>query len=311
VTAPRVLSHIAPERLSAVRDAHPDVAITAVPQEGEPPPDVRGEVLLTLPWGTPNLAALLERGVAWVHAIGTGVDRFPFHLLGGRTLTCSRGASAVPIAEWVLAMLLAAEKRLPESWIAAPPARWSQASLGRLEGKVLGLVGLGGIGGAVAIRARAFGMRVRALRRTPRAAAIAGVEIAADLGDLLQSADHLVLAAPATPETRHLLDAAAFARVKHGVHLVNVSRGALVDMDALRDALDRGAVSRASLDTVEPEPLPAGHWAYAHPAVRLSPHISWSMDGAFDLLVASFVDNLARHRRGAPLEGVVDPAAGY
>jgi phosphoglycerate dehydrogenase-like enzyme len=154
-------------------------------------------------------------------------------------------------------------------------------------------------------------MRVRALRRSDRPAPIAGIDLAADLDDLLASADHLVLAAPATHDTRHLIGSRALAAVKRGVHLVNVSRGSLVDLEALRAALDVGVVARASLDTIEPEPLPAGHWAYTHPGVRLSPHISWSMDGAFDLLLEPFVENLGRYRAGAPLVNRVDPAAGY
>jgi phosphoglycerate dehydrogenase-like enzyme len=95
------------------------------------------------------------------------------------------------------------------------------------------------------------------------------------------------------------------------VHLVNIARGSLIDQDALRVALDRGWVALASLDVTEPEPLPAGHWLYTHPKVRLSPHISWSMPDASSILVATFVDNLRRYERGEPLEGVVDVAAGY
>src|SRR5262249_2924274 len=129
--------------------------------------------------------------------------------------------------------------------------------------------------------------------------------------ELVATADHVVLAAPATRETRHLLDARAFAAMKRGMHVVNVARGALVDQDALRAALDDGTVAMASLDAVEPEPLPAGHWMYAHPRVRLSPHVSWNMPGAAELLLDAFIDNLRRWRDGRPLTGVVDPEAGY
>jgi phosphoglycerate dehydrogenase-like enzyme len=311
VKPPIVLTHVAPERLTAVGRSHPDVLLVPVPQDGDPPLDAVGDVLLTLPWGSPNLEILLRRGVRWVHAIGTGVDRFPFDLLEGRPLTCSRGASAIPIAEWVLATILAFEKRLPESWIQAPPERWSQAALGRVHGRTLALLGLGGISTEVAVRALAFGMRVRALRRTGRQAPLEGIEMASGLDDLVASADHLVLAAPATQETRHLIGRRALAKAKRGLHLINVSRGSLVDLEALRDALDAGTVSRASLDTVEPEPLPAGHWVYGHAGVRLSPHISWSMEGAFEILIEAFVENLGRYRAGEALRGVVDPAAGY
>ena len=89
-----------------------------------------------------------------------------------------------------------------------------------------------------------------------------GVEVAADLDQVLAIADHLVVAAPATAATRHLIGSEALAKVKPGVHLVNVARGSLIDQDALRQALDSGRVAMASLDVVEPEPLPAGHWLY-------------------------------------------------
>jgi phosphoglycerate dehydrogenase-like enzyme len=92
---------------------------------------------------------------------------------------------------------------------------------------------------------------------------------------------------------------------------VNIARGSLVDQDALRIALDEGRVARASLDVVDPEPAPAGHWMYEHPRVRLSPHISWSMPESNDLLYATFRDNLARWKAGEQLDGVVDVTAGY
>lgn len=308
----RIFSTIRPALGARVTAAVPDVDVVTVDAPDAPLPPGDAEVLLTYAWEVPNLAALLPRGVRWVHALGTGIDSFPLELLGDRVLTCSRGASAVPIAEWVLAVMLAFEKGLPEAWIHAPPPEgWSRGRRGTLAGRTLGLIGLGGIGSAVATRALPFAMRVRALRRTAQPSPIAGVEIATDLHELLGSADHLVLAAPATAATRHLLDAAAFAAMKPGVHLVNIARGALVEEPALRTALDEGRVAMASLDAVDPEPLPAGHWLYAHPRVRLSPHVSWQMPGAANALLDVFIDNLHRYRRGEPLRGVVDRAAGY
>jgi phosphoglycerate dehydrogenase-like enzyme len=307
----RVLTHIPLQLLEPVRRALPDVELVFVPMAGEPPADVRGDVVLTHAKGGPNLQSLVERGARWVHAYGTGVNEFPFDALGGRPLTCSRGASAIPIAEWVLAVMLAAEKKLPETWIQEPPAHWSIGSLGGLHGRRLALVGIGGIGQAVAVRALAFGMRVTALRRSDAPSPLAGVAIARDLPALLADADHLVLAAAATRASERMIDAEALALAKPGLHLVNVARGALVDHDALRRALDAGRVGLASLDCVDPEPLPAGHWLYAHPRVRLSPHVSWSMPGAFDLLIEPFIENLRRDLEGRPLAHVVDALLGY
>jgi phosphoglycerate dehydrogenase-like enzyme len=307
----RVLSHLPLHLLEGVRREFPEVELIFVPMQGELPADVRGEILLTHAKGSPNLAQVVLRGVRWVHTYGTGVDEFPFAALEGRLFTCSRGASAGPISEWVMAVMLAAEKRLPEMWLREPPAHWSIASLGGLEGRTLALLGLGGIGAAVARLARAFGMRVRALRRSDAPSPVPGVDLVRDLDALIAGAHHLVLAAPATRETRRLIDARALRAAGPGLHLVNVARGDLVDFDALRAALDDGRVGLASLDCVTPEPLPAGHWLYAHPRVRVSPHVSWSGPGALEGLLEPFLRNLRRHLAGEPLEGVVDLARGY
>jgi len=308
----RLLVQVRDSLARRIAAALPDVEVVPIASEGDLPPGISGEVLLTMAWGSPNLPQVLSRGVRWVHALGTGMDRFPFDLLGDRPLTCSRGSSAIPIAEWVLAMMLAFEKRVPDVWIHdAPTQEQERMHLGSLYGRTLGLVGVGGIGTAVAVRALPFGMRMRAFRRLASVAGPPGVDIVDSITELVASSDHVVIAAPATPGTRGLFDDALFAAMKPGVHLVNVARGAIVDQDALRRALDTGRVAMASLDAVEPEPLPAGHWMYQHPRVRLSPHISWNMPGAAEILVDAFIDNVRRWRRGEPLDGIVDRAAGY
>jgi len=231
--------------------------------------------------------------------------------LQGIPFTCSRGASATAISEWVIAVLLEAEKRLVEHWLSAPPPVWHRADLGTLADRTLALVGLGGIGEAIARRALPFNMRVRALRRSRAPSGIQGVEIAADLPSLLADADHIVIAAPETQATRLLFDDAAFACVKRGAHLVNIARGGLVDQEALLRALESGRIGRATLDCVEPEPLPADHWMYAHPRVRLSAHISWSGSDSNALILERFLENLGRFERGEPLAHRVDPSEGY
>ena len=306
-----VLSHIPVNLLGPLLKRFPDVSVVQIPENGAIAPGVQGEVLLTQTWAAPNFAEAMQRGVRWVHAYGTGVNRFPFAALGDAVLTCSRGGSGIPIAEWVLAVMLAFEKRLPDSFV-SEPAEWKYLVIGGLHGRTLGLVGFGGIGREVALRALPFGMRVRALRRS-ESGALQGVEIARSLPDLLRDADHVVVAAPATPETRHLIGREALKHVKRGVHLVNIARGALIDQEALREALDDGRVACASLDVAEPEPPPEGHWLYSHPRVRLSPHISWNMPGALDLLLEPFLENLARWKSGKSLlaRDRVDVERGY
>jgi len=275
------------------------------------PGAAEADVLATLIDDADAVAAALHPGIRWVHVLGAGVDGFPLHVVGDRVLTCSRGASAPAIAEFALAAMLAFEKRLPDVWISAPPAEWNTADLGCLEGRRLALVGVGAIGTAVARRALAFDMEVVALRRRSAPPPFADIGVARDMKELLDGADHVVVAAPATPATRHLLDAAAFAAMKDGVNFVNVARGSLVDQDALLAALDDGPVARATLDVVEPEPLPADHPLYRHPKVRLSPHVSWSSPTTARRTMQLFAENLARYRAGEPLSGVVDLQAGY
>jgi phosphoglycerate dehydrogenase-like enzyme len=132
-----------------------------------------------------------------------------------------------------------------------------------------------------------------------------------NLSGVLADADHLVLAAPDTAETHHVIGQMGLAQVKRGVHLINIARGGLVDQEALRVALDDGRVARATLDVCEPEPLPEGHWLYTHPRVRLTGHISWSSPWGMEPLVRSFLENLDRFVNGESLVGVVDPAERY
>jgi phosphoglycerate dehydrogenase-like enzyme len=290
-----------------IRAAAPDAEVIDV---GPDPPaaDVAADVLFG-GWA-PHSFEYAQR-VPWVQMSGTGVDKVPPELFEGRIVTCARGASAVPISEFVLGAMLAFEKRFPDVWLHEPPAHWNFDKLGGLAGRTLGIVGLGGIGAAIAQRALPFGMRVLAVRRTGASSPVDGVELVPSLDALLETSDHLVLAVPLTARTEQLLDAAAFAAVKPGVHLVNIARGRLVDQDALRVALDDDRVAMATLDTVDPEPLPAGHWLYEHPKVRLSAHISWASHLGIDSTVDLFVDNLRRYAAGQPLHDVVNPDEGY
>jgi len=305
--AVRVINQLGPKAAEAMQAAVPDVEV--IDAGAEPPPsDLRADVLFG-GWG-PHSLDYAQR-VDWVHVAGTGVDSFPRELFDGRTVTCARGASAIPIAEFVLAAMLAFEKHLPETWLDEPPAHWNFASLGWLNTRTLGLIGLGGIGLATAERALPFGMKVRALRRRSEPSTLEGVEVVGSLEELLPESDHLVLAAPATPRTRHIVNAESLELVKPGVHLVNIARGALVDQDALRVALDDGRVAMATLDTVDPEPLPEGHWLYSHPKVRLSAHVSWASPAGMARTLEIFVDNLRRYAAGEQVIHVVDADEGY
>jgi phosphoglycerate dehydrogenase-like enzyme len=305
----RLLNQVHGRGTERIQAEYPDVDVVEVPVEGDVDPDLEGDALVALTLAT-NLDQLVPR-VKWVHSFSTGVDSLPEAAFKAEVLTCSRGAGAVPISEFVLAAMLAFEKRMPDVWIHEVPEHWNFAELGGLSGRSVGLIGLGGIGEAVARRALAFGMEVTAFRRRALPSPIAEVRMVSSLEEVLSGADHLVVAAPYTPRTHHLLDGSAFSQMRSGVHLVNIARGGLIDQDALRAALDDDTVAMATLDTVDPEPLPAGHWMFTHPKVRVSPHVSWSSPEGARKIFELFLENLGRYVRGEPLDGVVDTDERY
>ncbi len=266
-----------------------------------------------------------EAGVAWNALPYTGIDSAHPAMLSAPIVTCARGALAEPIAEYVLAAMLAAGRNFPEFWLNAPPSgpwKWNvqeqplrdgtslQPRL--LAGATLGLFGFGGIGQRIARLSLAFDMTVLAARRSATAPEVHGVQLAPDLATLASSVDHLVLCAPGTQATAHAVDDAVLDGAKPGLHLVNIARGSLVDQDALRRWLNRDPTARASLDVCDPEPLTdPDHWLFHHDQVFLTPHSSWMGGPYMASALEQFCANLRRYLAGEPLEGVVDLKAGY
>lgn len=305
----KILTTLPEVALQRLIDEVGNVEIITLPEGGGAMPEgMEGEVLIMPPWDPGNLAEILTRGVKWIHTIGTGVDKMPMDIVGDTLLTCARGASSIPISEWVIASMLAFEKQFPETWLSAPPEQWGQANLGSLRGKTLGLIGFGGIGTMTAEYAQVFGMKVIAYRRSNKPAEVEGVDIVDDINQVMSQSDHIILALPLTPESRHCINRETLASIPEGagVHFCNPSRGGLVDHDALQEAIEDGRIARASLDTVDPEPLPEGHWMYSHPKVKHTAHISWAMPEAFGLLIDTFIRNVICYEKGETLEGVVD-----
>lgn len=291
-----------PGTAGLLADAGLDCEIVEWRRGEKPPPGHRADVCLGGNLVDESALAWAE-GASWVHLTGVGYDNVPPGLLSGRVVTNSPGANAVAVAEFAFAAVLAAAKRLPETWNARPDARWSDFRLDVLDRRVMGIIGFGHIGQAVAARARAFGMTVLVHTRTPRPGA-AGVSFVT-MEELAASADHIVVAATASAETHHIVDQRFLALTKASAHLVNVSRGSLVDQEALRPFLDSGHIARASLDTVEPEPLPADHWLRNHPRVRLSPHVAASSPDSTLDAIDRFAANFRRYLASEELLDIV------
>jgi phosphoglycerate dehydrogenase-like enzyme len=294
----------------------PNVSWRGLPPERawEVPEDAA--VLVAIPPRGGNVVVPAEKpagwphGLRWIQALSAGVDEYPPWIHDVPVVTCGRGTNSTPISEYVLAALLSVEKRLDDIWI-HKAAEWKPLELGTLSGKTLGLIGYGSIGQAVAARARPFGMRILATRRSVGAVEDADGTQFVTLDRVLAESDHLVIALPLTGATAGLIGKAALARVKPGVHLVNISRGRILDHAALLAALERGQVGFATLDVTEPEPLPEGHPLYTHARVHLSPHLSWSGGERGRAIAEFFSANLKRFLAGERLSGIVRADLGY
>ncbi|SHN46746.1 C-terminal binding protein [Cryptosporangium aurantiacum] len=211
------------------------------------------------------------------------------------------------VADSALLGILALARRLLPLTRDVAAGRWGRDVPGagtRLRGKVLGLVGVGTIGSALAVRAQALGLDVVAFDRRP----VPGVRRAASLEELLAEADVVSLHVPLTESTRHLIGAAELAAMKPTAWVVNTARGPLVDNAALLDALERGEIAGAALDVTDPEPLPADHPFRTRDDVVLTPHTAFSSDGSLAELARKAATNVVDVLEGRVPATVVNPA---
>jgi phosphoglycerate dehydrogenase-like enzyme len=257
----------------------------------------------------------------WVQITAAGAQRllFPAMVSSDVVLTNTRGLHAAPIAEHVMGVILSFARKLHLARDAQTRVSWEQESLWggppplrELGRSTLGLVGVGGIGAAVAARARAFGMRVLGLRRRALPSADVDEVLAPDrLDELLERSDYLVVSVPSTPETRGMIGATQLARMREDAVIVNVGRGRVVDEDALATALRSGRPAGAALDVFGEEPLPESSPLWRMPQVLLTPHLAGATPHYWSRAVGLFRENLRRFLGGEPLLNVVDKHAGY
>ncbi|TCD04872.1 D-2-hydroxyacid dehydrogenase [Erythrobacteraceae bacterium CFH 75059] len=248
----------------------------------------------------------------WLNSIYAGLDFLPLHLLHERGVTVTNGAgiNAVTIAEYVVMMMLAHAKGLPEVVRAQDRRDWLHDSPGKRElaGERVLLLGLGAIGSLIRTRLEAFGMEVTAVRRSAAGGALGPHEWRARLGEF----DWIILAVPATPETERMIGADELAAMKGTAVLVNVARGSVVDQQALVSALAQRRIEAALLDVTDPEPLPPGHPLWAAANALLTMHLSGrAQTKMFARSADRFVENLARWHAGEPVQPQMDLLRGY
>jgi phosphoglycerate dehydrogenase-like enzyme len=270
-------------------------------------------------WPSAELLAT-ARKLQWLQSPSAGVERLwslPDLQRSEVIVTNARGAHAPNMAEHVFAMILAFSRGILQArefqkehvW----EARGARTSCSELAGKTLGVIGYGNIGRQVARRARAFDLRVLAVDAQPVASDDPSTQVwpLDRLDDLLAQSDIVVIAAPATPESKHLIGAPQLQTMKRSAGLVVISRGALFDHDALAAALRNGTIAWAGVDATEPEPLPADSPLWDIPTCLITPHSSGHSIEKERRVIEILRENARRLARGEPLVNVVDKERGY
>ena len=253
--------------------------------------------------------------VRWIQLPFAGIESFVEAdvLDADRTWTCTKGAYGRTTAEHALALMLCAARLIH---FHARERRWREAGLGLpefdLKNRTAVVIGTGGIGQHLTAMLQPLEARVIGVNRSGRPLAGAEQTVTSEsLADVIGEGDFVVVAASATPQTRHLLDADMFGRMKSSSWVVNIARGSLVDTDALVEAVSSHAIAGAALDVTDPEPLPEDHPLWRLDNVVITPHIANTWDMALPELREVVRRNVANFVADRPLEGVVDVELGY
>ena len=312
----------APEWLAArLREGYPAMQVVHLLDYSGLDPELP-DADIFVGWSLRPQQFLAAKKLKWLHSTAAGVAQLMYPELrqSGIAVTNASGVHTIPIAEHVLGLLLALARRFPSSFRHQAARNWGQQDIWdepvkprELRGATLLLVGLGAIGREIARLARALGMRVAAVTRSGRD--LTGVTDLVvppiELDALLAQADFVVLAAPETPETHHLMDAQRLARMKPSAYLVNVARGSLVDEPALIAALRERRIAGAALDVAGEEPLPESSPLWPLENCFLTPHLSGAGDALWPRQAELLLDNLERWFAGRGLRNRVDLVRGY
>ncbi len=296
-----------------------DTAVVRVNSEGNIDGDATdAEVYFSWFFLKPNilhkvLAAAPQ--LRWHHAPNAGVNHIltPIYLERNLTLTNGAGVHAIPIAEFVIAYMLAHAKKLRQLYTFQAEHRWQRGFQTQdLWDATLLIIGTGGIGQEIAARAKPFGMRIYGSRRHPEPLPNFDKVVGAnEWRSLLSSANYVVIATPLTRETKGLIDAEALHSMRPDAYLINIARGAVVDEPALLEALKGNQIGGAALDTLFTEPLTPESPFWSLSNVFVTPHCSGHSPRVKERSLALFLDNLTRYRHNQPLRNVVDKNAGY
>ena len=296
--------------LEVLTPRFPDLAFVPANDEASAREALRQAEILLAQIAFPGRLLGEASRLRWIQVMGAGVDALVPHVPAGVRLSRFTGSLGPRMAEYAIGYVFAIAQRMPEVLRNQEAHRWEPLALDAVRGKRLGVAGLGSVGSAVARLGAAVGLCVGGCsRRRPPLDVIEAWFPSTAFFDFLAWADFVVLTLPATLQTRHIVDRDALARMRPGAWLLNISRGALIDEEALLAGLRQGRPAGAVLDVFATEPLPPDHPFWAMPNVVVTSHQSGTV--APEEVGDLFGENLLRYRRGEPLINEVDMEQGY
>ena len=251
----------------------------------------------------------------WLHVTRGGVNIYLTSDVRQRPIwvTSSKGIHGTAFSEFALACIFALAKKLPQCWEAQSQSQWGRFVPEDLEGRTLGIVGLGTVGLALAKKAKGLGLSVLATKRTAteRPDFVDGLGGPEYLPTLLKQSDFIVLCLASIPSTANILGENELRSMKKSAYLINLTGGNAIEENLLVRALKEGWFAGAALDAFSRQPLPADSELWALPNVIISPRIGGLSAQKWSLLLPIFMDNLKRFTAGEPLMNVVDKELGY
>jgi len=296
-----------------IKSAYPDLTVKLWTGRKDAD-DFIEEAEVVICWLLPDELLKRAGNLKLIQIIGTGCE----HILTLPSfkkdimVATAKGVNNIPISEYVMCYMLSVCQKTFLFMDFQKKREWGRAKRFELNGKILGLIGLGGIGKEIARKAKAFDMKVMGVKRRPEPVdnvdEVYGNE---GLEEVFKRSDFVVLSLPVTTNTRNLIGKKEIDSMKSSAYLINIARGELLDEEYLSEAVKNGKIAGAVLDVFKDEPLKSENSLWNIDNLILTPHISWTGDNTFERIGNVIVDNIGRYIRGEELQFRIDPDIGY
>jgi D-2-hydroxyacid dehydrogenase (NADP+) len=313
------LSDISQKHVEMIESLDKRITVKKAKNAAEAAPDLpEAHIVASLGWEFPRDAFIAAPNLKWIHALSAGVDAlfYPEFIQSDTVLTNSRGVYDIPVAEHAFALLTSLTRGIDRFHTFQMQKSWKRSPVTEMEGKTMGIIGLGSIGREIARKAKeGYNMHVIATKKRIRGEEPFVDEIlsAEQLDVLLEKSDFIVVAAALTKETEGLIGEAELQIMKDTAYIVNIARGRIIQSPAILKALHEGWIAGAGLDVTDPEPLPSDDPLYDAPNLIITPHMAAMApaDRHEERIVRVFMANLKAYLKNEPMPTHVDKERRY